>query len=326
MRPPAFWRRPGAVTGKVLAPLGALYGAIAASRLGRRPEVKASVPVLCIGNLVAGGQGKTPAAIAVAGLLARTGRTPAFLSRGYGGRERGPLLVEPGRHRAEHVGDEPLLLARHYPTVVSRDKPEGAERAISHGAGVIVMDDGFQNPALAKTVSLLVVDAAYGIGNGRVLPAGPLRAPLGAQLARADALLLVGPGVPGFDPAGLPVFRAALRPEDPDAFAGRRVLAYAGIGRPEKFFDTLRALGADIVVHRSFPDHHAYTPRDAADLLVEAEGLGAELVTTEKDMARMAGAAHLAALAAASRVLPVALVFDEPAQFADWLLPRLGAA
>src|SRR5712675_2587110 len=241
MRDPSFWwRAPGPMAG-LLAPLGALYGVIAAQRLmqaGRRVRV----PVVCIGNLTVGGAGKTPTAIAVARLLQAAGARPIFLTRGYGGRLAGPVAVAP-THGAADVGDEPLLLARVAPTIVARDRAAGARAAEAAGAELIVMDDGFQNPALAKDLSLIVVDGRRGLGNGKVFPAGPLRAPLRPQIARAQALLVVGEPGPAAQPAidgararGLPVFTGRLVP-DPAvvaALAARPALAFAGIADPEK--------------------------------------------------------------------------------------------
>jgi tetraacyldisaccharide 4'-kinase len=214
MREPSFWWREAGLTSGLLSPLAAVYGAVAASRMAR-PGRSAGIPVICVGNLTLGGAGKTPAAIAVARVLDAAGRRPFVLSRGYGGMLTGPVQVDPARHRAAEVGDEPLLLARFTPTVVSRDRAVGAEAARAAGAGSIVMDDGFQSPGLHKDRSVLVVDARRGIGNGQVFPAGPLRAPPGDQLRRAQALLVVGAGTAGDSVAaaaqahGLPVFHGA---------------------------------------------------------------------------------------------------------------------
>jgi tetraacyldisaccharide 4'-kinase len=253
MRAPGFYfRRPG-LAAFLLLPFAMAYGAAASWRM-RRSGSRASVPVICVGNPTLGGAGKTPAAIAIAQMLAAMGERPVFLSRGYGGGERGPVRADPARHSAREVGDEPLLLAGVFPTIVARDRVAGATLAAAQGASVIVMDDGFQNPALVKDLSLLMVDAATGIGNGDVFPAGPLRAPLHVQLAAAQALVRVGRGeASGFveeqaKAAGLKVLAAELMP-DPQIAArlkGKPLLAFAGIGHPEKFFATLRALGATI--------------------------------------------------------------------------------
>src|SRR6266545_412161 len=271
MREPAFWWREAATAARLLAPVAVLYGAVAGARLRLRGR-RAGVPVVCIGNLTVGGAGKTPAALAVARILAAAGERPGFLSRGYGGELAGPLAVDPARHGAAEVGDEPLLLARAAPTVVARARVAGAKAAHAAGASVIVMDDGFQNPSLAKDFSVLVIDGRRGLGNGKVFPAGPLRAPLGAQLARADAVVLVGAMGEAASIAGaaaearkLPLFQARFEPdrETIATLAGRRVLAFAGIGDPEKVFATLREAGVTVAATRSFADHHRYTLADA---------------------------------------------------------------
>ncbi len=266
MREPAFWWREAGPAARMLAPLSAVYGAIAAARLRPRGE-KAGAPVVCIGNLTVGGAGKTPTALTVARMLAAAGERPVFLTRGYGGTSAGPLRVDPQHHSAREVGDEPLLLARVAPTIVARSRVEGASGAVISGASVIVMDDGFQNPSLAKDAAVLVVDARRGIGNARVIPAGPLRAPLAAQLARAHALVVVGAGpnaasvVADARARSIPVFRADLQPDAGflAALGGGRVLAFAGIGDPDKFFATLAGAGVEVAATRSFPDHHRYT-------------------------------------------------------------------
>ena len=317
MQAPAFWwRSPGLVSG-ALAPLGAIYGAIAGARM-KRPGAQAAVPVICIGDPTVGGAGKTPTAIAVAELLLEAGETPFFVTRGYGGREKGPLVVKVQEQSAEDVGDEPLLLTSVASVVVSADRVAGAKLAAESGASVIVMDDGFQNPALAKDISLLVVDSASGVGNGSVFPAGPLRAPLDAQIERASAIVLVGKGEAGEKIArqaaarGKPVLRAHLTPEPETVteIRGQNVLAFAGIGRPAKFFATLEEIGCNVAERRAFPDHHVYSESDARELLKAARARNLTLVTTAKDHARMYKNAALNELADASSVLPVDLHFE----------------
>jgi tetraacyldisaccharide 4'-kinase len=328
MREPPFWWRQGGIAAALLAPFAAVYGAVAARRLAQKGS-RAGVPVVCIGNPTVGGAGKTPAALAVAQMLKAAGETPVFLSRGYGGALAGPVRVDPAQHRASDVGDEPLLLARTAATIVAHDRVAGAQAAVAAGASVIVMDDGFQNPSLAKDFSMLVVDARRGIGNGRVIPAGPLRAPLAVQLDRAQALIVVGEGDAGVADDtrkhGLPMFRAWLAPDAAfiASLAGKRVLAFAGIGDPEKFFATLRAAGVTVALTRSFDDHHRYTHADTQSLCAEADGEGLVLVTTEKDLARMQGDRNIAILAERSRALPVTLVFDDEAGFQRLLLERI---
>jgi len=332
MREPAFWWRTAGLAAALLSPLAATYGAVAATRL-RQPGARAGVPVICVGNFTIGGAGKTPAAIAVARLIGAAGERPVFLSRGFGGMLSG-VRVDPARHRAADVGDEPLLLAHAAPAVVARDRVTGAELAVAEGASVIVMDDGFQNPSLAKDFSLLVVDARRGIGNGRVLPAGPLRAPLPAQLARTDALLVIGTGRAADDVVkqasahALPVFAARLQPDAGflAAHGGGRVLAFAGIGDPQKFFATLAEAGIALGATRSFPDHHRYTRAEAQALCDEAARAGLRLVTTEKDLARMAGDDAAASLAARVLALPVTLTIEGAERFGSLVMERVAAA
>jgi tetraacyldisaccharide 4'-kinase len=333
MREPPFWWRAAGIEACLLAPVAAIYGAFAAGRL-KREGCRAGVPVICIGNPTLGGAGKTPTALAVARMLKAAGERPVFLSRGYGGRQRGPLLVAPDRDRAADVGDEPLLLARVAPTVVAHDRVEGAKTAQAAGASVIVMDDGFQNPSLAKDFSVLVIDGRRGLGNSRVFPAGPLRAPLDAQLARADAVVLVGAVGEGAAVVGaaaearkLPLLRAWLEPdrEAIAALAGGPVLAFAGIGDPEKVFATLREAGIAVAATRSFADHHRYTPADARDLCRQADAEGLMLVTTEKDQARLQGEEAMVELAARVRVLPVGLVLAQEAALEKLLVDRIAA-
>ncbi len=296
MRAPEFWdQRDGGAAPAMLAPFGALYALASRARFAlARPE-RISVPVLCVGNLVAGGAGKTPVALSLGARLKERGLSAHYLSRGYGGAAAGPTRVDPIRHGCSEVGDEALLLARIAPTWVAADRVAGARAAIAAGAHAIVMDDGFQNPSLAKDVSLVVVDGAYGFGNGRVMPAGPLREPLAQGLARADAVVIVGDDrtgardrivAAGF--ATLPVLGARIVPgPEAEALAGRKVVAFAGIGRPAKFFVTVRDVGAKVVAAHAFPDHHVFSAGELRRLRSEAEGAGAVLVTTAKDAARL---------------------------------------
>jgi tetraacyldisaccharide 4'-kinase len=327
MREPAFWWRPAGLAAGLLSPLAAVYGAVAARRMAR-PGHNAQMPVVCIGNLTLGGAGKTPTAMAVAQLLKTIGRRPFVLSRGYGGALKGPVQVDPASHDAAGVGDEPLLLAKIAPTVVARDRLAGAAAARANGADVIVMDDGFQNPALNKDLAILVVDGRRGIGNGKVFPAGPLRAPLDDQLGCAHAMIVIGPGNAGDRMAAvaerrkLPVFRATLEPDRQalDALKGQPVLAFAGIGDPEKFFATLRDAGIEVRAQRVFPDHHRYRRNEARDLIAHAEREGLVPVTTEKDEVRLAKQDDLAALAGLARMLPVRLKLADGDAFGDFVL------
>ena len=331
MREPGFWWGEGSFASALLAPLAALYGAVAQWRLGRGGR-RAAAPVVCVGNLTVGGAGKTPTALALARMLAAAGERPMFLTRGYGGALAGPLLVDPARHRAREVGDEPLLLARTAPTIVARDRVKGA--GIAGDASVIVMDDGFHNPSLFKDFSVLVVDGRRGTGNGRVIPAGPLRAPLEAQLGRAHALIVVGELGRAADSAerargaNIPVLQARLRP-DADVIAwlrGRQVLAFAGIADPAKFFATLAEAGVVLAATRSFPDHHRYTRAEAVALCDDAQRAGLLLMTTEKDLARLSGEDQVKELAARVKALPVTLAFEDEEAMKSLLLERLAQA
>ncbi|PWR19690.1 tetraacyldisaccharide 4'-kinase [Zavarzinia compransoris] len=289
MRAPDFWAGPGdgGWRARLLSPLSALWRHVARRRLARGGAgFDPGIPVICIGNATAGGTGKTPFAIEVARRLIAAGHRPHFLSRGHGGTARGVVRV--GGQGASAVGDEPLLLAAVAPAWVARDRIAGARAIAAAGADVIVMDDGFQNPALEKRLSFLVVDGGAGLGNGRVIPAGPLREDWPDARARADAVVVIGAATAPLPPAGaLPLFRAAIRPLGGARFAGRRVLAFAGIGRPGKFFDTLAACGAVLAATRAFPDHHAFTAAEIAALRREAAALDALPVTTAKDGARL---------------------------------------
>jgi tetraacyldisaccharide 4'-kinase len=289
MRAPEFWtgKTPAAkFCASMLAPIGAVYGISVSLRAARTRPYRPRARVLCIGNLTAGGTGKTPAAIAIAGRLARQGKV-VFLTRGYGGRLSGPVVVDSGRHSAADIGDEALLLARHAPTIVARNRAPGAQLADDLSADFIVMDDGFQNFQIAKDLAIVVVDAATGFGNGKVIPAGPLREPVDSGLKRADAIILAGDGSPDFPPFPRPLLRAKLIPETPELFRGRKVLAFAGIGRPQKFFDMLTRYGAEVVGTAAFPDHHPYSTDELEELALRAQSANALPVTTEKDYLRI---------------------------------------
>ena len=330
MREPAFWYRPSSWKSHLLRPLAALYGAVAAQRL-RRKGFDAGVPVICVGNYHVGGAGKTPAVLALAVILRELGETPVVLSRGYGGKLRGPVIVDPARHTALQVGDEPLMMSSHVTVVVARDRVNGVAMARSQRASVILMDDGFQNPAIAKDASLIVIDSDRGIGNGQVIPAGPLRAPLPPQLERTDALIVVGEGDASRAIAaavaareGL-VLAAHLRPDAASlaALSGKRVLAFAGIGDPRRFFRTLRSNGIDVARERIFADHHNFSETEIEALLKDADRDGLTPVTTEKDLARLRSGLGLPALARGIVPFAVTLAFDDGASLRKFLRDRL---
>lgn len=304
----------------LLAPFAWLYGTVAARRMLRRKTDIAVLPVICIGNFTVGGAGKTPTALAMARAARERGLAPGFLSRGYGGTIETATIVDPGRHMADETGDEPLLLAREAVTVVSRRRIDGIGLLKRAGADLVIMDDGFQSASFGLDQAIVVVDARRGIGNGCIFPAGPLRAPLDVQIGAAAAVLVAGEGdaaeavVRQASRAGTSVYRAAVRPLAGQDMTGQRVLAFAGIADPEKFFATVEALGADIALKRPFGDHHPFSAADIESLLETALRKNLVLCTTSKDIARLSGQAGRAAeLVAASRVIEIGMIFEDPA-------------
>jgi tetraacyldisaccharide 4'-kinase len=288
VRAPAFWQRDG-LTARLLAPLSPLYEAATARRVAR-PGWRAPVPVICCGNASVGGAGKTTLALDLGTRLLARGMRVAFLTRRYGRRSGGAIRVDLARHGAPEVGDEALLLAALAPTFVAADRAPAARAAIAAGADVLIMDDGLQHPGLVKDGSLLVIDGGAGFGNGRVLPAGPLREPVAAAAARCRAGVLIGADAHDAAaalPPSLPVLRATLRSTDVERLAGHRVLAFAGIGRPEKFYASLAEAGAVVVATRSFPDHHPFSVAELRQVLADATTLDAAPVTTPKDAVRL---------------------------------------
>jgi len=288
MKSPDFWQKRDAPAALLLAPLGWAYACVTAWRLAHGTPWKAPVPVICVGNLTAGGAGKTPIVRDLAAHLKAQGHRPGILSRGYGGTTQGPLKVDPARHDAALVGDEPLLLARDAPCWVARDRAQGARAMVADGITIILMDDGLQNPSLHQDLRIIVADGATGFGNFHPIPAGPLRERIGAGIARSDALIVTGEDrchlVDSFS-SQIKTLQTSVTIRD--GLPGRPLVAFAGIGRPEKFRATLVSDGADIAEFQAFADHHAYSESELANLSATAERLGAQLVTTEKDWVRL---------------------------------------
>jgi tetraacyldisaccharide 4'-kinase len=317
LRAPKFWWRRGSLAGYVLSPFGSIYGSITSRRMSQ-PGVSVDVPVICVGNVVLGGAGKTPTAIEVAKVCHNLGLRPGFLSRGYRGSEIGPIIVIPALHTVRDVGDEAVLLARHAPTVVSVDRPSGAKLLAGIGVDVVIMDDGLQNPSLEKDLAIVVIDGERGVGNGLVFPAGPLRGPVAPQIRRADALVVLGPGPGGSavriaGRAGLSVLRAHTVSVRRRGLKRRPYLAFAGIAEPRKFYASLAAAGGVIGFTMDFPDHHLFSDADCELILAEARRRDLVPITTEKDRVRLYGRAGPAErLANATETFPVRVRFDEP--------------
>ena len=317
MRAPSFWYRRG-IFSVLLAPLGWIWAVGARIRAARTAHHRSPIPVICIGNLSVGGVGKTPIAMSIARLIPGA----QFLSKGYGGKEIGPLRVEPQRHGYQMVGDEPLLLAEVAPCWIAKNRIEGAEAAASAGAAILVMDDGFQDPSLEKDISILVVDGATGFGNGQCLPAGPLRETVEQGLKRADVVVILGEDRHDVASrvAPKPVLRAWLEPEaEASVLSGRKVVAFAGIGRPAKFFHTLDTLGANLVEAYAFPDHYPFHPHEIHELQTAANNHHAFLVTTGKDFVRVP-----VNLRDQIGVVQMDVAWEDEALLLDVLAPALG--
>ncbi len=318
----------GAIAERLLAPLGDIYGAAVERRFTKAVPYRSPLPVICVGNFTAGGTGKTPLTRFLIDLLKSRDKAAVGLSRGYGGSLAGPVWVQPGRHTAREVGDEPLLIAQGSdrvgaPVMVARDRKAGLS-AIEAEGGVdaVIMDDGLQNPSLAKDLSIAVVDARRGVGNGQVIPAGPLRARLSFQLGLVDCIVVMGADAPGAETSIFeelkthfhgPVLRGAVEATGDTGWAADgALLAYAGIANPERFFRMLDGLAPRKLIRRPYPDHHVFTDADARRLLAESDTADAQLITTEKDLARLSGATSACAdLVARSRALPITVTFEE---------------
>lgn len=318
MAEPRFWHSRTALTGLALLPLSAVYGGLEYIRRRFAQPQHPGKPVICVGNLTAGGAGKTPTVRRLMQWLTEDGHAPAVLSRGYGGSEKGPLRVDPSSHQAAQTGDEPLMLAKDWPVYICADRAASLRLAVADGHDVLVKDDGFQNPTMMHHFNLIVVDGTGGIGNGRLLPAGPLRQPLSAALARLDALLVIGEPTHASLPPLLdkvqeqkkPIFYGSTDIVPNDALVSQRVHGFCGIAKPEKFRASLKANGCDIVAFTAFGDHHPFSEADAQKILAS----DVVLVTTEKDMARLNGAppgSARAQLAARAAVLEIDLLIEK---------------
>ena len=327
MRAPDFWYRPPGLASALLKPLGALYSYGVARRILTAKPLSVPIPVICVGNINVGGTGKTPTVISVVERLRARGLKPHVVTRGHGGSLQGPVQVQERTHNAGQVGDEPLLLAAFASTWVAKDRVKGAEAAVAAGADAIVLDDGHQNPFVAKDISIVVADAVRGFGNKQVLPAGPLREPVKQGLSRADLLLTIGTqkaqdrfiGL-NHPPDNLPHLTGQLKPLQTGMdWEGMRVLAFAGIGMPDKFFATLRALGADVVKAEPLDDHQPLSDALLSRLSAEATALGVQLVTTEKDAVRLPASFKSQVL-----TVPVRLQIDDWAPF-DAMIDQLSS-
>ena len=321
MAEPSFWQMRHHPLSLALTPLAWLYGGLETARRRLTHAQHPGKPVICVGNLTAGGAGKTPTVRWLAEKIAAQGHQPAILSRGYGGSEKGPLKVDRQTHHATHVGDEPLMLAADWPVYIGADRMQSLRLAVQDGADVLIKDDGFQNPSLAHHFNLIVVDGASGLGNQRLLPSGPMRQPLSVALERLDALLVIGEArhhslaflMDAVEAFGKPIFHGRVQAT---GHGSGKVHGFCGIARPQKFQASLVAQGYEIDGFTSFADHHDFTEAEAATLLAHDK----PLITTEKDMARLQGApadSARARLAAEAAVLPIALeIADEAALLA----------
>ncbi len=310
MQAPAFWEQPDHPATTLLRPASWVWQSVTRWRLAHGARQKTPIPSLCIGNLTAGGAGKTPTAIALAQLLQELGAKPAFGNRGYGATPSAPCVqVDVAKHTAKEVGDEALLLAAQAPCYVSADRMAAARAAQADGATHIIYDDGLQNPTIAYDHALLVIDGAYGVGNGQVMPAGPLRETLQSALPRVDGIIIIGDDKQNLaaQRGDKPLFRGTLQPATGSLKKDEKYFAFAGIGRPEKFFATCRKEGLQLAATRCFPDHHLFTAQELVSLAQKALEQQALLITTAKDATRLSPAWRDRV-----QVLSVALRFDAP--------------
>ena len=316
MKTPKYWQSNSFIS-KLLTPLGYIYGTLTGLRIKLKKPKKAEIPVICIGNITAGGTGKTPVSISVAKLLSNEMFHPYFVSRGYGGKLQN-IIVNNKKHTAHDVGDEPLLLSKQAPVVVNADRYKAAKTAIEQGADVIIMDDGFQNPGLFKDLSFLVFDGHYGIGNGKIIPAGPLRETLENGAKRADAVIILGRDQHDLaQRCGLPVFFGHTEAAQ-TTINNQDVIAFAGIGHPQKFYHTLKQQGFNVVKTLDFPDHHFYTREELDTIIKEAQKLNAQIYTTGKDFVKIPALYHNDI-----NVLDVAVVWDNPEELLSFIRQKI---
>ncbi|MBE6450477.1 MAG: tetraacyldisaccharide 4'-kinase [Alphaproteobacteria bacterium] len=285
MKTPTFWNKKN-IFYYILLPLGWLYCFATILRIKLKKPYKSGLPVICIGNLTAGGTGKTPVSIAIVQMLKKYGKNPFFISRGYGGKLSG-VVVNKQIHTPDEVGDEPLLLSEVAPVCINADRAKAAKQALDNGADILVMDDGFQNPSLYKDISFLVFSGKFGIGNGAVIPAGPLRETFAGGIKRADALIVIGDDKTNLShKTDLPIFFADIT-EDKPKVTNSKVYAFAGIGYPEKLYQSLKNVGLDVVRTKDFPDHHFYTKEDLMSIIDEAKKENLAIFTTSKDYVKI---------------------------------------
>ena len=317
MRTPKYWSKKCFVA-TVLRPFGEVYALVTKLRNKYQKSKHVNIPVVCVGNLTAGGSGKTPVALSIMYMMKKKYHNPMFVTRGYGGKLNN-VIVDRQENTAEQVGDEPLLLSRLAPTVVNSNRYKAAVRAFEEGADAIVMDDGFQNPTLVKDLSFLVFDGSFGIGNELCVPAGPMREKFDNGLKRADAVIILGEDKQNLQMmiSGLPVFHGKVVPLSKPDF-NRNVIAFAGIGHPQKFYDTLLAMGADLIATRDFSDHHKYTEEELQSLIDFAKDTSSDLYTTTKDYVKIPY--HMRA---EFKVLEIGIKWAEESKLFEFICSRL---
>lgn len=317
MKTPKYWQANSFIS-KLLYPLGRIYGLITQLRMRLVKPPKVSAPVICIGNITAGGTGKTPVSMSIAKMLATEMYHPFFVTRGYGGKLQN-VMVNNKKHSAADVGDEPLLLSQQAPVIVNANRYKAAQLALSEGADIIIMDDGFQNPSLHKDLSFLVFDGHYGIGNGKIIPAGPLRETFADGIKRADALIILGKDKHNLaERSRLPVFYGHTEATQTLSDKTQDVLAFAGIGHPQKFYHTLSQQGFNVVETIDFPDHHFYTRPELEKILQRAKELNAVIYTTSKDFVKIP-----ALYQHNINVLEISVVWDEPEKLLEFIVAHL---